>query len=130
MVVHQQIQRLLWAQLHSVSANRRATNEITLQRITSLPAHLIIVTNCDMVISWGTKNLVLSKGFKDFSLLYRSTIICEKFIFRIKKYYYGEGFYLTGILVGNLFLIAATSSFRSAETHKKLSLENFSHKLH
>jgi hypothetical protein len=81
-----------------------------------------------MVISWGTKNLVLSKGFKDFSLLYRSTIICNKVIFRIKQL--ARLRKLTGILVGNLFLIAATSSFRSAETKKKRSLENYSLSAH
>lgn len=53
--------------------------------------YLIIVMNWDIVISWGTRNLVLSSGGREFSLWYLSTI--------------------TGIFVGNFVLIDATSSF-------------------
>ena len=69
--------------------------------------YLMIVRNCDMVISWGTKNLYLSNSGRSTSFEYRLIII------------YNPGFFfsifiirrsLTGIFVGNLTRSAKTSS--------------------
>ena len=43
-----------------------------------LHTYLIMVTNCDMVSSCGTKNFVLSRTGRRTSFWYRSTITCEK----------------------------------------------------
>lgn len=40
-------------------------------------SHLMMVTNCDMVKSWGTRNLALSSVGSWVSLAYLSTITCS-----------------------------------------------------
>ena len=49
-----------------------------LQSTYRLHTYLIMVTNCDMVSSCGTKNFVLSRTGRRTSFWYRSTITCKK----------------------------------------------------
>lgn len=95
-------------------------------------AHLMMVTNWVIVSSWGTRNFVLSRGGKYFSLWYRSIITWNKHQLTQttsnRWTTHRNGLFPTGILVGNLVLIPATSCFLVADSRsifKKKSKTTF-----
>ena len=50
------------------------------EKLRHVDAYLMMVRNCDMVSSCGTKNFVLSRTGRFISLVYRSTITCKNIL--------------------------------------------------